>query len=64
MIRVAKRDVTCIASLQTAEWFYRKIDPTDHLISCLMYHSSQRADSLSVWESDFKVPSTTEEMAL
>lgn len=46
------------------EWFYCKIDSTDHLISSLIYHSSQSADSLSVWESDFKVPSTTQEMAL
>lgn len=46
------------------EWFYCKIDPTDHLISSLINHSSQSSDSLSVWESDFRVPSTTQEMAL
>lgn len=44
------------------EWFYCEIDPTDHLISSPIYHSSQNTDSLSVWESDFKVPSTTQEM--
>lgn len=50
--------------LAAAEWFYCKIDLTDHLISSLIHHSSQSTDSLSVWESDFKVPSTTQEMAL
>lgn len=66
MIRVAERDrERCnLYGLPAAvEWFYCKIDPTDHLISSLIYRSSQSADSLSVWESDFKVPSTTQEMA-
>lgn len=45
------------------EWFYCKTDPANHLISSLIYDSSQNTDSLSVWESDFKVPSTTQEMA-
>lgn len=39
------------------------MDPTDHLISSLIHHSGQSADSLPVWESDSKVPSTTQEMA-
>jgi len=47
-----------------AEWFYCMIDLTDHLISSLMYQSRQSTGSLSVWESDFKVPSTIQEMVL
>lgn len=67
MIREAERDrersnLYCLPAV--VEWFYCKIDPTDHFISSLIYHSSQSTDSLSVWESDFKVPSTTQEMAL
>lgn len=67
MIREAGRDrarwnLCCLPA--AVEWFYCKIDPTDHFISSLICHSCQSADSLSVWESDFKVPSTTQEMAL
>lgn len=45
------------------KWFHCKIDPTDHLISSPIYHSGRSADSLAIWERDYKVPRTTQEMA-